>query len=194
MCLIHTCVPWHTPMCVSPHSNGNEAWHIPTHSHGAFLCTAHGVVSVIVSGKCGKCDGGDHTYHLQYLDLQTIRFNCIRDFNCTPDYALQLYQGTPFFFHENLFEIVGTPVKTCLKVTGTLVTICWNYGSRDNFQSDLLRLWFLWCICTWNRFTHVPRMQTCRLPHVEVCMSMWNLWCISMVHVYVIPHRLPHST
>jgi len=118
--------------------------------------------------------------HLQYLDLQTIRFNSIRDFNCTPDYALQLsdyalqlsdyalqlsdyalqlsdytlqlYHGTPFFFHENLFEIVGTPVKTCLKVTGTLAKICWNFGSRDYFQSNLLRLWFLWCICTWNRF------------------------------------------
>ena len=32
--------------------------------------------------------------------------------------------GTPVYSSENLFEILGTPVKTCLKFTGTPVKTC----------------------------------------------------------------------
>ena len=68
---------------------------------------------------------------LKHLDLQIGQFSC----------ALFWVTGTPVYSLENWFEILGTPVKTCLKVTGTPVKTCWNFGSRNYFKSDLLRLW-----------------------------------------------------
>jgi len=37
-------------------------------------------------------------------------------------------QGTAVCLGENLFEILGTPMETCLKVTETVVKTCWNFG------------------------------------------------------------------
>jgi len=60
----------------------------------------------------------------------------------SPDYTVSPYnQGTPVLLSENLFEFLGTPVKTCLKVTGIPVKNYWIVGSRNNLNSDLLRLW-----------------------------------------------------
>ena len=45
----------------------------------------------------------------------------------------------PVYSRENLFENLGTPEKMCLICTGTPVKTCWKFGSRNYFQSDLLR-------------------------------------------------------
>jgi len=48
------------------------------------------------------------------------------------DYTgLPYNQGTPIYSRETLFEILGTPVKTCLEVKGTPTKFCWNFGSRN---------------------------------------------------------------
>jgi len=70
---------------------------------------------------------------LKCLDLQ------IGQFSCPPFWVT----GTPVYSRENLFELGGTPVKTCLKGTGTPVKTCSNFGGRNYFKSDLLRLWSL---------------------------------------------------
>ena len=57
--------------------------------------------------------------------------------------------GTPVYFREKMFESFGTPVKTCLKVTGTPVKACRKFGSGYYFESDLLRLWYVM-----NRMRH----------------------------------------
>ena len=62
--------------------------------------------------------------------------------------------GTPVYFREKHFQILGTPVKTCLKVTGTPVKTCRNFGSRNDFKLDLLRLWLQPLILPCNTLQH----------------------------------------
>ena len=63
----------------------------------------------------------------------------------SPDWPLfpatLLSDGDSVYSRENLFEILGTPEKTCLKVTGSPVKTCSIFGSRNDFQSDLPPLW-----------------------------------------------------
>jgi len=63
----------------------------------------------------------------------------------SPDYPVFqsfLWSDGDFVYsRENLFEILGTPVKTCLNVKGTPVKTCWKFGSCDECQSHLLRPW-----------------------------------------------------
>jgi len=60
----------------------------------------------------------------------------------SPDHTgISYNQGTPVYSCENLFENLGTPMKTSLKVMETSVKTCWNLGSRNYFESDLLCLW-----------------------------------------------------
>ena len=40
-------------------------------------------------------------------------------------------------------HIWGDSCEICLKVMGTPVKMCWNFGRRICFKSDLLRLWML---------------------------------------------------
>jgi len=47
-----------------------------------------------------------------------------------------LSHGDSVYSRENSFEILGTPVKTCLKCTETLVKTCWNFGSRGARQAQ----------------------------------------------------------
>ena len=53
----------------------------------------------------------------EYLDLQITQFSCI----------ISWVTGTPVYCSENLYEILGTPVKPCLKVTGTPVKTCLKF-------------------------------------------------------------------
>jgi len=56
----------------------------------------------------------------------------------SPDYAGFPYnQGVPVYSRENMLEI---SVKTCLKVTGTPVKICWDFGCRDYSKSELFEV------------------------------------------------------
>jgi len=61
---------------------------------------------------------------LKYLDLQIGQFSC----------ALFWVTGTPVYSLENWFEILGTPVKTCLKVTGTPVKTCLKFWRNCNYE------------------------------------------------------------
>jgi len=63
--------------------------------------------------------GGDQTlYYLDKdLDLQILSVFLI-DF---------LSDGDPVYSSENLFENVGTPVKSCLKCSGTAVKTCLTF-------------------------------------------------------------------
>ena len=38
-----------------------------------------------------------------------------------------LSYGDSFYSRENLFEILGTPKKTCLTCTGTSMKTCWKF-------------------------------------------------------------------
>jgi len=59
--------------------------------------------------------GGVH--NLKYLDLQI-----------TTEILLDLLSaGDSVYSRENLLEILGTPVITCLICTGTPVKTCWNF-------------------------------------------------------------------
>ena len=49
-----------------------------------------------------------------YLDLKIERDSC--QFKCL--------SGTLVYSHDNLFQILGTPVRTCLKCIGTAVKTC----------------------------------------------------------------------
>jgi len=77
-------------------------------------------------------------WHKSFIPLtEEIRLTTFE----SPDYTVFPYnRGTPIYSHKNWYEILGTPAKTCLKVTGTAVKTCWNFGSRKYFESDLLRL------------------------------------------------------
>jgi len=90
----------------------------------------------------------------------------------SPDYTVVPYnRGTPVYSCENLFEILGIPVKYCLKGTGTPVKNCWNFESRwfevrsslcvDSFKRsevqmfafgvsfDMTRSYVTWLVHTW---------------------------------------------
>ena len=96
--------------------------------------------------------------------------------------------GTPVYSRENLFENLGTPVKSCLKVTGTPVKTCWNLGSRNHFRSDLLRprdacniapsyVWHDSSIC-------VPWLiRMCAMIHAMCAIVSWMLTLIRIINV-----------
>ena len=45
-----------------------------------------------------------------------------------PDFRVDLLNdGDAVYSRENLFRILGTPVKTCLICLGTPVKICWKF-------------------------------------------------------------------
>ena len=58
----------------------------------------------------------------------------------SPDYRVflgfLLSDRDSVYSRKILFEILGPPAKTCLKVTGTPLQTCWNFGSREYLQSD----------------------------------------------------------
>ena len=110
------------------------------------------------------------------------------------DYTFFPYnQGSPVYSRENLFKILGSPVKTFLKVTGSPVKTCWNFGSRNDFKSDLLRLWFHMSmhppiefvsrishntrICGSHRATHVCVYLVCHMCVYLVCHVCVYLVC-----------------
>jgi len=49
--------------------------------------------------------------------------------------------GTPVCYRENVFEILETRMKTCLKVTETPIKTCRNIGSRNCFKPFRLHPW-----------------------------------------------------
>ena len=54
--------------------------------------------------------------------------------------VLPYNQGTPVYFHENLFEILGIPVKTCF-LRGLTWKFVPNLAVVINCKFDLLRVW-----------------------------------------------------
>ena len=56
---------------------------------------------------------------------------------------LTIFRKIGFIYpRDNLFEILGTQVKTCLKCTGNPVKNVCNFGKCDNVQLDFLCWWF----------------------------------------------------
>ena len=81
----------------------------------------------------------------------------------SPNYTFFPYNKvTPVYSRDNLTDILGTPVKTCLKVTRTPA----NFGSRNYFKSDLLRL---------RHITNKPRDE-CNEPSLHCVAESRNTW------------------
>jgi len=67
------------------------------------------------------------------------------------------------YTRENSFEILGTPLKTCLICTGGPPwKFVWNFGSRNYLKSDLLRLWYLemHLNTSWDAFKYIVSTHT----------------------------------
>jgi len=62
-----------------------------------------------------------------YQDLTIFSLDLLSDGDCV-------------YTRENLYENLGTPVKTCMICTWTPVKKVRNFGSHNYFNSDLLRL------------------------------------------------------
>jgi len=92
--------------------------------------------------------------------------------------------GLPCVYsRENLFEILGTLVKSCLKSTGTPEKTCvWNGGSRHYFKSDLLRGWSP----PWSQMTIVISHLIANTKSKRLCLdyprvTIQETLCISSV-------------
>jgi len=85
--------------------------------------------------------------------------------------------GTPIYSRENLFEILGTPVKTCLKCMGTPVKP-WHFGSRNYFKSDLLRLWTVRCLCLKTVTCLCVKTVTCLCVKTVTCLCVKTVSCL----------------
>ena len=72
-----------------------------------------------------------------------------------PDFPVDLFSDGDFVYSsKNLFEILGTPVKTCLICTGTAEKTCWKFWQTNFFQVRSLPS-VGWCeqrasVAVWN--------------------------------------------
>jgi len=109
----------------------------------------------------------------------------------SPDYPdfldSLLSEGDSVYLKEDLFKVLGTPEKTCLMCTGTPVQkLDGKFGSRNFFESGLLRLWYMTCISKLSKkdtchfpFTGRPFLTVqCVLQHIarECALIIWRTW------------------
>jgi len=124
----HTFIVWMRHVtCEWVMSPTNNSW---------LIWMRHVTYEWVMSHMNESCTTLSHTFslrrrsNLKYLDLQIICFS----------YIINWVTGTPVYSRENLFDILGNPVKTCLKVTKTPVKTRSNFfGSRIYLKSALLR-------------------------------------------------------
>jgi len=114
----------------------------------------------------------------KYLHVQIGRFSC----------PLFSVKGTPVYLRENLFEIVGTSWKleNLFKITRTPVKTCRNFGSRNCFNSNLLRLWFN------SIYIHLYIHRSRRRPdskylHLQIGQFSCPLFWVTKTPVYPTP-------
>jgi len=97
------------------------------------------------------------------LDLKVELYSC----------PLFWVTGTPIYSRERLFQILGNPVKTWLKVMGTQWKLDWNFGFRDYLKSDILRPWYMYIyVCALN--SHKEHLCECMC----VCVSLFVCVCV----------------
>ena len=98
--LHHTATHCNTLQRTATHCNTLQHTATPTRCKRVWVCLPY----------CSR-----RRSDLTYLDFQIGRFSR----------QLCWVTGTSIYSHENLFEIVGTPVKTCLKVKGIPWQLVW---------------------------------------------------------------------
>ena len=107
--------------------------------------------------------------YLKYLDLQILRFS--RKIFWVP--------GTPFTHVQIRLKIWGVPWKRVWYVRGLLWKFVSNFGSRNYFMSDLLRLWAtlnpsrilrIECNTSWELSAIHPENRDLFILHISICI------------------------